>query len=242
MSKFEQLIDTSTAYSPARVPDNAQITRRVPVGSLRNALVMLVLSLSSGAVVFFAVGAMAIGFEWNIVVPLIAFGLATLTVWLYLLLFQMPALLSMFWAVETITGKDITGDKVIGPPPPAYFVIEDVEQLPGATQHRMFDLEGEPEKFAKFAFAMVTDGSLSEAAWTGKGRPYSKAQFSANRDNLIQREWLRWINPQHRASGIEVTPKGKRRAAQWLEQYAGTRTHATGGLIDLPPQGVGEGG
>lgn len=50
---------------------------------------------------------------------------------------------------------------------------------------------------------------FAHSHWVGAGKPFSRAEFEAVRDEMLQRNLIRWINPDARAKGVELSPGGR---------------------------------
>jgi len=87
----------------------------------------------------------------------------------------------------------------------------------GDRRVQYLDLPGDPERLAHLARRVLAGDPLSEARWTGKRGPFSKAEFQALRAELLRAGVVRWRNPGAPAQGVELTPAGRavfRRLAQ----------------------------
>ena len=95
-------------------------------------------------------------------------------------------------------------------PAPSSMRIELVEQTSGGWQGAYVDLPATPSQVRLLASGVVQGASLSESAWTGANRPFTKAQFHALRQACLERGWLAWRNQNAPAQGVEVTSVGRR--------------------------------
>jgi hypothetical protein len=77
-------------------------------------------------------------------------------------------------------------------------------------QIQMVDLPGTHKQIQSLAAGLVAGTPFAESSWTGRDRPFSKAQFQAVRDEFIRRGWAAWVNPQSHAQGVELTYPGSR--------------------------------
>jgi len=87
----------------------------------------------------------------------------------------------------------------------------------GDRRVQYLDLPGDPELLAHLARRVLAGDPLSEARWTGKRGPFSKAEFQTLRAELLRAGVVRWRNPGAPAQGLELTPAGRvvfRRLAQ----------------------------
>ena len=88
------------------------------------------------------------------------------------------------------------------------------------------------QSFSDFASGVTLEQrGLSEAAWTGHGRPFSKAEYSALLDSLTSSGIIRWKNERHPAQGRELTGAGRRSLLQFV-YTARAHAHAN------PPQSI----
>jgi hypothetical protein len=84
------------------------------------------------------------------------------------------------------------------------------ERNGGYIEGKFIDLPCQPEQLRLVAGSVVAGGSLSETAWCGSNKPFTKAGFHQLRDELIKRGWLAWRNIQAPAQGVTVTHVGRR--------------------------------
>jgi hypothetical protein len=134
---------------------------------------------------------------WVIVSGLVATG-----VWVYLLRESRRLL----WQRETVTGRDLNGDGVIGQPvalPPLR-----VEVTSGQKQIYL-ELPGKPEALAMLARGVLAGRPMAEDSWSGGAGPFSRSEFRAIRDTLIERGLATWRNPDAKAQGCELTHAGR---------------------------------
>jgi hypothetical protein len=47
------------------------------------------------------------------------------------------------------------------------------------------------------------------ANWCGAGKPFSRTEFEGVRDEMLQRNLIRWVNPTSRQAGVELSPGGR---------------------------------
>lgn len=71
------------------------------------------------------------------------------------------------------------------------------------------DLPCLPEQARELASGLVSGEKFAVAAWTGKGRPFSRNQFEVLRVTLLQKGLIRWASPHGRTVGLELTPAGR---------------------------------
>ena len=77
-------------------------------------------------------------------------------------------------------------------------------------RHLQFiDLPAEPGQLTAFADGVLEGRSLSQAAWTGRGQPFSRSEYDAFRDELIRRGLAQWRSPGEPAQGWELLASGR---------------------------------
>lgn len=138
-----------------------------------------------------------------------------LALWLALVVDGRKAL----WRLERSIGLDIDQDGDIGEPEPKRFVIELSQQTTAGRRTAWLDIPTTPEQFAPVARAAVNGLSLSQDSWTGAGNPFSRAQWAALRDRLLELELLAWKDATAPRQGLELTGDGRRALAAWLRQF-----------------------
>lgn len=216
---------------PPTMPPGASIDRAIPIRAPEvsgDVLVPLLRAVISGAMLaaLGSVAALVLALPWW--VPLGTAGLVSVAVWFYCGLSD-----KLLYASEVIAGHDLDGDGQVGRPS-----FEIVEVTPGeyGNNLKMFDLPGEVEDFAKVCYNTLTGASLTQAAWTGKGNPYTKGDWTRLCDAMVARDWWAWNNPDYHPSGIAPLPEGKRKMAQWLEEYGSrTNTHVQETVAQIEP-------
>lgn len=124
--------------------------------------------------------------------------------WLWLLLGWRGVVLNR---LEQMTQHDLNKDNFIGPPITSNVRIELSEN--GGQTTRFINLPGSEEQIAGLARGLLEGLSFTEAAWTGAGRPFTRSQFVAVRDEMIRRGLARWHNPGSPARGASLTNKGR---------------------------------
>lgn len=103
--------------------------------------------------------------------------------------------------------------QVVEPTPvfqPSTVRVELIEQENGAVRGEYLNLPVTPSQLRLLAEGVVSGSPLSENAWCGSARPFTKAQFHQLRSELIERGWLCWRNLNAPAQGVEVTHVGRR--------------------------------
>ena len=121
-------------------------------------------------------------------------------------------------------------DGHVGAPP----AIELTVNRPDRRGWERFELPGTVEALQQLASGLLAGRGFTEAAWTGRGRPYTKTEFHELRDKLLEQGFLQWRNERARAQGVELTQDGED-AFEQLLQNARTHAHARRGeLLDSP--------
>ena len=65
------------------------------------------------------------------------------------------------------------------------------------------------DRLPVLAAGLLAGRSFNQAAWTGAGGLFSRAEFDQLRDVLIERGLAAWKNPNARAQGVELTAAGR---------------------------------
>lgn len=93
---------------------------------------------------------------------------------------------------------------------PAPLVRVELGETEGATRRqKMIDLPARPEQLQSLARGLVAGAAFSQAAWTGSGAEFTRAEFAALQGELIKRGLARWNNPATPARGVALTPAGR---------------------------------
>jgi len=112
--------------------------------------------------------------------------------------------------LEQIFNLDFSGDGKVGAPPELVRIEVSRNDIPGTHQVQIYELEKSLfEKLKYLAPAAISGLPISESAWCGAGKPFSKNEFHQVRDELIKRGWLFWKNPDEHSLGLEVSKVGK---------------------------------
>jgi hypothetical protein len=192
----------------------------VPVG------VVVLLALGSGLVLFVGLGLLAWAFGWSVRVALAGAGGVIVLVWLFLVV----QVRSFLVARETVRQVATVPAAL---PERAGVSVEVVQPEQG--RFRYLDLPGSADELAELARGVLSGRTLSEAEWTGAGRPYSRAEFRELRSQLIERGLASWRNERAPSQGVELTRVGEHVFRRLAE---GTRTHAHardgGSFVALP--------
>jgi hypothetical protein len=70
------------------------------------------------------------------------------------------------------------------------------------------DIDASPDQLRQLAEGLLQGQTFSEGAWTGAGRPFSKAEFHQLRTALVKRGWVTMRNPNAPAQGFCLTRPG----------------------------------
>lgn len=134
---------------------------------------------------------------------------------------------AMMWRVETILNRDIDGDGAAGRPVEHRTVIEGrIDDGRNIRDLILYFDDVPPEKIDLLFQAALGGQSLSEPAWCGKGKPFSKPQFVGVRDRMIETGLWAWVNPEAHAQGVQVLANGRVLMSRWRAQFARTHAHA----------------
>jgi len=83
-------------------------------------------------------------------------------------------------------------------------------------KHQDFiDLPATPDQLIRLAEGLLEGATLSEAAWTGAGNIFTRAEFAALRSELIRRKLAFWNNPTTPARGVSLTHSGMKTMRQF---------------------------
>jgi hypothetical protein len=83
------------------------------------------------------------------------------------------------------------------------------------------DLPCNQEQLIALAAGMIRGESFSLGAWTGHGRPFSRADFERLRAELLARGALAWRNPSAPAQGLTLSQPGKALMRYYASMAAG---------------------
>src|SRR5574341_612706 len=193
-----------------------ELTRTVPgraASVASDVHVPLLQSLITSVAVTLSLSALTVAGGWSPAIPVFGFAATFTGSWLYL----SADARSLRRTIEKATRRDIDGDGYIGAPavvePSEPVRVEVAERrddgrllsmrfltLPdGVTESMLFD----------FCAGVVSGKPLSEAEWSGAGRPFSRAQFRALRDEFVARGLGEWIRGESSTQGWRLTRRGQ---------------------------------
>ena len=95
-----------------------------------------------------------------------------------------------------------------------------IEVLEGRAT-RFVDLPASEAQLIDLAAGLLEGQTLSEAAWTGGGRPFTRAEFSTLRAELMRRGLATWNNPKTPARGAALTAPGRAVMRHYASMAAG---------------------
>lgn len=115
----------------------------------------------------------------------------------------------LLWKLEERTQQDGNGDGTVGQP--ARFQVElwrrnEQGQVQGM---QLVDFGVEEERARALAKGVLAGRALSEAEWTGNGRPFSRRELRGIRSELLERGLLEWRNVRAPAQGVQLTAAGR---------------------------------
>lgn len=176
--------------------------REIPMMSgMEPALVVLLLSVGSGAVAFLALGLLAWASGWAVRVALGGAGFVMLVVW-GAWMYRIPSLMV---ARESVVME--------APASPATRDVAPVVSVEIAEPERgrlsFLDVPMEPSELIDFARGLCAGRPLSESEWSGGGRLLSRAQFRSLRAALMDRGFAVWRDADSPQLGVQLTPSGR---------------------------------
>ena len=71
------------------------------------------------------------------------------------------------------------------------------------------ELQASPDQMKDLAIGLLGGAPFSEATWCGEGRPFSRGQFQAVREEFRRQGWARWRNERSTSQGMEISPAGR---------------------------------
>jgi len=215
-----------------RVPFR-EAKKRTPDRTINALVLPFGMALAAGMTTFVGVGLIAIGCKLPVKWPLILAGVVILLVMVigFIWLFKKELIMT----VETISNRDLDGDGVIGEPEPQTISIEVVN--PDNRSLKYLHLPIPEEALRKLCVGLVVhQRPFSEAEWTGRGQPFSRAEFREIRAKLLAAGVIAWKDSRHKQQGIEFTAWGRRVMHRALESCVGTYAY-TGDAESRLPRG-----
>ena len=196
-----EALDTDAEYERRRPARNANLESDVAAPGIQAAVSGLIAGIGRGGIA----AALGAAHPWAIGLGV---GAGALGVAWFVLLRDQRALL---WEVETLTGADLDRNGVVGKPEQSPTVRVEIEERKpkGRGSLSFVHLPCTPEQLETLARGALNGKPLSESAWTRKGRPFSRREFSKVRDELVERGLVRWVNPAAHAQGLELTLTGR---------------------------------
>ena len=152
----------------------------------------------------------------------------------------------LLWAIENLTGSDIDGDGVTGEPEPEPEPARlrlDVKHDGGerAGSWDFLTLPATEADFLTWARAALAGQSIAQSGWTGKAGLFSRSDYDSMLGELERAGLVRWVDPQNKPQGREVSPAGRAALRRLVESHARTHAHA-GGYENAGAGGRGWGG
>lgn len=153
-------------------------------------------------VAIFLVGLAILWPDWQIAAA--GGGIVGALAW-FLLLSDSRRLLRV---VEDVTGVDLDQDGHIGEPePPALGVKLRIDEEEGrVTKYAHLPIDA--QRLGQLARGLLGSESFAVASWTGRGKPFSRAEFETLRDWLFRNGYAGWEDPNNRQLGVKFTAKG----------------------------------
>ncbi|MFM8321278.1 MAG: hypothetical protein ACKOC5_10215 [Chloroflexota bacterium] len=114
------------------------------------------------------------------------------------------------WA-ERLLARDIDGDGAIAGeviPAPQIVRIEIKQQNGQAARTNILDLPIDGDRLQQLAAGLAAGQPLSEAEWSGGGRPLSRNEFRQVRQALLDRGLATWTSELDRRQGVRLTADG----------------------------------
>jgi hypothetical protein len=115
--------------------------------------------------------------------------------------------------LESVVGVDLGGDEQVSEPvynSPVKPPVIRVEVTSESGRHTRYGgLPVSEDKLHLLAIGVLRGVAMSESSWTGAGKPFSKREFTCLRDVMLSCGLLRWVNPDARAQGVELSAAGR---------------------------------
>jgi len=101
------------------------------------------------------------------------------------------------WTVERVIGRDITGDKIVGPPPHDDHII-----IAGPNSSTLTKKERKRAQFIEFLRGCEATGDTGHQRWAPK---LGRSRYEEFRDALIAGGVAEWRNPDNHRVGWSLT-------------------------------------
>jgi hypothetical protein len=109
--------------------------------------------------------------------------------------------------LELREGIDLQPDPLPGAEPESITRVTMVNQE--GTSGEFLDLPCNQDQLITLAAGLLRGQSFSLGSWTGRGRPFSRADFGRLRAELLARGALEWRNPRAPAQGLALSSPGR---------------------------------
>jgi hypothetical protein len=109
--------------------------------------------------------------------------------------------------LELSEGIDLQPDSLPGAEPESITRVTVVNQE--GTSGEFLDLPCNQDQLITLAAGLLRGQSFSLGTWTGRGRPFSRADFERLRSELLARGALEWRNQAAPAQGLTLSVPGK---------------------------------
>ena len=63
-------------------------------------------------------------------------------------------------------------------------------------------------KLKQLAAGVINGKGLSGSTWSGHGKLFTRSEYESITQLMLDREWVRWYNPEAHNKGLEVTKAG----------------------------------
>lgn len=179
-----------------------------PASTESDVVVPLLQSLITGVIVGLPAGTfVALVCQWPWwSAPAIAVGVIIPAVWLH----RLGAHTRALWTVERVIGRDLDGDRQVGPLP-VHLEATITDRRRGHSTVWRTQFPGEARFLRRFA-AAVDAGTCTFSERDAVVCGYT--QFEALRDQFLLNGWADWRNQAEHRQGVELTEAGEQLLAQ----------------------------
>ena len=187
-----QVDDAGPVYERRTARGSLALESDVFVPGLQAVFTALVFAVMAGLL------AWALGWSWR--VPVAVLGLSLGLAWLW----RLRLVDALLWQVETLTGRDMTGDGRIGKPTRAYTTVN-AHDARAQAQRSQRDTEAETQRAALVAFVhRCSTAGTSEIAHGIKASGPDRDAYVRARDVLLALGIAQWRNPERPRAGWQM--------------------------------------